>query len=93
MVFVREAHIYRRITFIKDLIYTNNISDIRKDRKISQDKMAEEIGISRRTLSKIENSDQNLSLEMAYRIAIYFDMLVPEMFLLQDLNREPSFKS
>ncbi|MBP5273524.1 MAG: helix-turn-helix transcriptional regulator, partial [Abditibacteriota bacterium] len=61
MVFVREAHIYRRITFIKDLIYTNNISDIRKDRKISQDKMAEEIGISRRTLSKIENSDQNLS--------------------------------
>ena len=65
---------------MKNLLYTNKISDIRKDRNISQNKMADEVGISRRTLSKIEYGNQNLLLEMAYRIATYFDMLVPEVF-------------
>ena len=62
---------------MKDLIYQNNVYDLRKEQKISQDKMAADLGISRRSISKIENGDQNLSLEMAYRIAAYFDKLIP----------------
>ena len=50
---------------MKDLIYQNNVYDLRKEQKISQDKMAADLGISRRSISKIENGDQNLSLEMA----------------------------
>lgn len=65
---------------MKDLIYTNNVYDLRKAGHISQDKMAADLGISRRSISKIENGEQNLSLEMAYRIAAYFEKMVQEVF-------------
>ena len=35
-------------------------------------------------ISKIEKGDQNLSLEMAYRIAAYFEKLIPEVFPLME---------
>ena len=67
---------------MKDLIYQNNVYELRKGQNISQEKMAADLGISRRSISKIENGDQNLSLEMAYRIAAYFKKLIPEVFPL-----------
>ena len=69
---------------MKDLIYSNNVHDLRKDRKISQNKKAEDLGVSRRTINKIENCDQNLSPEMAYRISAYFNLLIPEVFPLTE---------
>lgn len=65
---------------MKDLIYSNNVYNLRKGHKISQDKMATDLGISRRTISKVENGEQNLSLEMAYRIAAYFELMVQDVF-------------
>lgn len=69
------------------LIYSNNVYELRKARKVSQDKMAHDLAISRRSISKIENGEQNLSLDMAYRIACYFEKLVPDVFpILTDEN-------
>ena len=62
------------------MIYSNNVYELRKQCKISQEKLARDLDISRRSVSKIENGEQNLSLEMAYRIAAYFEKLVPEVF-------------
>ena len=44
--------------------------------------MAADLEISRRSISKIENGDQNPSLEMVYRISAYFNRRVPEVFPL-----------
>lgn len=71
---------------MKDLIYSNNVYVLRKERNISQETMANELGISRRSISKIENGEQNLSLEMAYRIATYFNLLVQDVFPLNSIT-------
>ncbi len=52
------------------------------DDGISQDQMTADLGISRRTISKIENGEQNPSLDMVYRIVAYFNLLIPEVFPL-----------
>ncbi|ETP71164.1 putative transcriptional regulator [Lachnospiraceae bacterium JC7] len=65
---------------MKELIYSNIIHDLRKDRKISQNKLAEDLGISRRTISMIENGEQNVSLDYAYRISAYLNLLVQDVF-------------
>ena len=78
---------------MKDLIYSNNLYALRKEKKVSQNKLAEELGVSRRTISKIENSDQNLSLEMAYRISAYFHLLVQDVFPLYDESHLNSYSS
>ena len=64
------------------MIYSNNVYELRKQCKISQEKLARDLDISRRSVSKIENGEQNLSLEMAYRIASYFERLIQEVFPL-----------
>lgn len=71
---------------MKDLIYSNNVYTLRKEYGISQDRMAADLEISRRSISKIENGEQNLSLEMAYRISAYFNCLIPEVFPLYEIK-------
>lgn len=63
-----------------NFIYTNNLYNLRKANHISQQKMANYLNISRRTISKIENGEQNLSLEMTYRISAYFNLMVQDVF-------------
>ncbi len=65
---------------MKDLSYSNKLYDLRKMNKLSQNKLADELGISRRTISMIENGEQNVSLDYAYRISAYFNLLVQEVF-------------
>ena len=70
------------MNILKDLIYSNRVYELRKDHGISQDKMAADLDISRRTISKIENGEQNPSLDIVYRISAYFNLLIPEVFPL-----------
>ena len=67
---------------MKNLIYQNHVQELRKGQKISQDKMASDIGVTRWSISNIEKGEQNTSLEMPYRISAYFEKLIPEVFPL-----------
>ena len=72
---------------MRDLIYSNNVYALRTELGISQDKMAADLEISRRTISKIENGEQNPSLEIVYRISAYFKRLIPEVFPINNKTR------
>ena len=63
-----------------DYIFSTNLYDIRIERNITQAKMAKDLGISRRAISKIEKGEQNPSLDMAYRIAAYYDLSIQDVF-------------
>ena len=67
-----------------DYIFSTNLYDIRIERDITQAKMAKDLGISRRAVSKIEKGEQNPSLDMAYRIAAYYDLSVQDVFPVND---------
>ena len=41
--------------------------------------LAKDLGISRRAISKIEKGEQNPSLDMAYRIAAYYNLSVQDV--------------
>ena len=75
-----------------DLIFTNNVYELRKKYGISQEKMATDLNIGRRTIGKIENGSQNPSLEMVYRISAYFMLQIPEIFPLFENVHLASFQ-
>lgn len=52
---------------------------------INQEEMAKMIGVSRRTMTKIENGRQTLSLVIFFSIAALFE--VRPVYLLQELAR------
>ena len=58
----------------------NNLLQFRQQAKISQDKLAEAVDCSRRTIGYIERGTHDPSVQMAYRIANYFKVALPVLF-------------
>ena len=61
----------------------NRIEEIRKERGIRQDEFAKSMGVSRQTISSLENGRYNPSIILAYKIARYFDMTIEEVFIFE----------
>ena len=62
----------------------NRIEEIRKSRGIRQEEMAKVLGVSRQTISSLENGRYNPSIFLAHSIAKYFGMTIEEVFLFGD---------
>ena len=62
----------------------NNIEAIRKERNIRQEDFARALGVSRQTISSLENRRYNPSILLAFKIAKYFDMTIEEVFLFEE---------
>ena len=62
----------------------NRIEAIRKERGILQDEMAKAMGVSRQTISSLENGRYNPSIMLAYRIAKYFGMTIEDVFVFEE---------
>lgn len=61
----------------------NRIEEIRKERGINQEELAKALGVSRQTISSLENGRYNPSIELAYRLSKYFGMIIEEVFLFE----------
>ena len=53
----------------KELTLHNNLSQIRKEKNLSQNDLAEKLNISREHLAKIETAKRNISLPLLIDIA------------------------
>jgi len=62
----------------------NRIEEIRKARGILQEEFAKSLGVSRQTISSLENGRYNPSILLAYRIAQYFQMTIEEVFIFEE---------
>lgn len=62
----------------------NRIEAIRKARGILQEEMAKAMGVSRQTISSLENGRYNPSITLAYKIAKYFAMTIEEVFIFEE---------
>lgn len=62
----------------------NNIRVERAIRRISQQDLAEAIGVSRQTIFSIENNKYIPSTELALKLSAYFGKSVNELFWITD---------
>lgn len=62
----------------------NRIEEIRTQRGIRQEDFAKAMGVSRQTISSLENGRYNPSILLAHKIARYFDMTIEEVFLFEE---------
>ncbi len=51
---------------------------------LTQEALANEVGITRQTVIAIEKGKYNPSLELAFKIAKFFDTTVEEVFIYQE---------
>lgn len=64
------------------------IKELRKERKMSQEELAEAVGTTRQTITSIEVGKYTASLPLAWKIAHYFGLTIEEVFDFSDLEDE-----
>ena len=62
----------------------NRIQELRKQRKVTQEELAEAVGVTRQTIISLENGRYNASLQLAFRIAGFFGKAIEEIFWLEE---------
>ncbi|MGN0161526.1 MAG: helix-turn-helix transcriptional regulator [Lachnospiraceae bacterium] len=62
----------------------NKIESIRNEKGIKQDELAKAMGVSRQTISSLENGRYNPSILLAYKIARFFGMTIEDVFCFEE---------
>lgn len=62
----------------------NKLEEIRKQRGMKQDDLAEVLEVSRQTISSLEKGKYNPSIILAFKIAKFFDMRIEDIFIYEE---------
>lgn len=62
----------------------NRLEEIRRQRGIKQEELATALEVSRQTIGSLENGRYNPSILLAFKIAIFFDMTIEEIFIYEE---------
>lgn len=62
----------------------NRIEELRNCKGVRQEELARAMGVSRQTISSLENGRYNPSITLAYKIAKYFDRTIEEVFIFEE---------
>lgn len=66
----------------------NKLKELRSGRKMTQEELAEQIGVSRQTVNAIEKDKFDPSLTTAFKLAALFGMTIEELFEYQSDGKE-----
>jgi putative transcriptional regulator len=64
----------------------NRLEEFRKQKGIRQEELAEKLEVSRQTIGSLENGRYNPSIVLAFKIALFFDMSIEEIFIYEEDN-------
>ena len=66
----------------------NRLEEIRRQRGIKQEELAEAMKVFRQTISSLENGRYNPSVILAIKLARYFEMKVEDIFIYEEEQDE-----
>lgn len=61
----------------------NRLEELRKERGIKQEELANALEVSRQTIGSLENGRYNPSIILAFKIAKYFHMSIEDIFIYE----------
>lgn len=62
----------------------NRIAELRRERRVTQEELAEAVAVTRQTIISLENGRYNASLLLAHRLARYFGTTIEQLFLFEE---------
>lgn len=66
-------------------IITSNVHKLRKDNGVTQEHLAEAVGVTRQTVIAIEKGNYSPSLLLGFKIARYFKINVEKAFTFKNV--------
>lgn len=62
----------------------NHIAALRQQRRLSQEELAQAVGVSRQTITSLEVGKYTASLPLAFKLARYFGCSIEDLFLFEE---------
>lgn len=62
----------------------NRIAQLRKEKKITQEELANAAKVTRQTIISLESGRYNASLQLAHKIAVFFGKTIEEIFVFEE---------
>jgi putative transcriptional regulator len=62
----------------------NNLKELRESKGLSQEKLGDNLGVSRQTINSIENGKFDPSLTLAIKLTKFFDEPIDSIFEFED---------
>ena len=62
----------------------NRIADLRRARRLTQEELAEAVGVTRQTIISLESGRYNASLLLAHRLARHVGLASEDVFLFDE---------
>lgn len=66
----------------------NRLEEIRKEKGITQEELANALEVSRQTVGSLENGRYNPSIILAFKIARFFNLSIEEIFIYEEDKNE-----
>ena len=66
----------------------NRLEEIRKAKGITQEELANALGVSRQTVGSLENGRYNPSIILAFKLARFFEVSIEEVFIYEEGQHE-----
>lgn len=66
----------------------NRLEEIRKQKGIRQEDLADTLEVSRQTIGSLENGRYNPSILLAFKIARYFNMKIEDIFIDEEEEKK-----
>ncbi len=64
----------------------NHVRDLRMQYGLSQDALAEKVGVSRQTIISLEKGKYNPSIMLAFKLARVFRCQIEDLFIYEEEN-------
>lgn len=72
---------------VEDLLKSNSkLKELRKKRKLIQEQLADEIGTSQQTVSRVEKDKLSMSIETLIRLVVYFNVTSDYLLGISGMN-------
>ncbi len=62
----------------------NRIKELRKEQGVTQEDLALAVSVTRQTIISLENGKYNASLQLAFKIAKYFNTSIENVFVFEE---------
>ena len=64
----------------KELVLKNKLKEVRTEKKLSQQDLADMVGVSRNTISSLETGQYEPTAKLAYILCVALDMKFEDLF-------------
>ena len=62
----------------------NRLKELRKERGINQEELADILEVTRQTIGSLENGRYDPSINLAFKIARYFNLQIEDIFIYEE---------